>query len=234
MSGLNKIKGVYVRKDGRCQARYKKGVGEDNKPIYGVVYGKTIEEAIEKRRAIVGDEPEENRPATELNLLILGAGSHGKDVKEIAESIHIFRRIAFLDDQKEGEDILGKCRDALRFRSEFPCAFVAVGDNKKRQKLAKFLRESNFLLPSIVSPFATISGQAKIGEGVAIFPQATVGEAEIGDCCILASNSLVNRDARLEAFVHVDCGGIVPRGNVVPEWTYVGIGQVQGKKNGVG
>lgn len=233
---MNKIKGVYVRKDGRCQARYKKGIGADDKPIYGVVYGKTIEEAIEKRRAIVGDEPEPNRPATQLNLLILGAGSHGKDVKEIARSLHVFRRIEFLDDEEKGEHILGKCKDALKFRSDFPCAFVAIGDNKKRKRLAKFLKESNFLMPSIVSPAASVSDRAKIGEGVVIFPQATVGEAEIGDCCILASNSLVNRDAKLGGYVHIDCGGIVPSGNVVPEKEYVAIGQVQGvkKMDGVG
>lgn len=224
---MDRIKGVYKRNDGRWEARYVKAISEKGRSIYGAVYGATKEEVIAKRLEIIGEEEKKiKKYPTELNLLILGAGSHGRNVKEIAESFRIFRKISFLDDKAEGSGIIGTCKDALKFRGEYGCAFVAIGDNKRRKKYANFLKERNFILPSIISPSATVSPNARIGEGVAILPQSTVGDAEIGDFCILASNSLVNIDAKLGAYSHVDCGGIVLKNAKVPEETWVKSGKI--------
>lgn len=227
---MEKEKLVYERKDGRWEARYKKGVSPDGKAIYGSVYGNSKEEVIQKR-AELGFEKTKEIPKfpTKLNLLILGAGSHGKNVKEIAQSLRVFTKISYLDDNQVGEDILGKCKDALDFRGEYGCAFVAIGNNKLRKKYAEFLKERNFILPNIISPAATVSPNVKLGEGIAILPQSTVNESEIGDFCILASNCLVNNGVRLGAYSHIDCGGIVLKGAIVPEGTTVECGEIYGK-----
>ena len=204
---------VYKRADGRWEARYIKGYAADGSPVRSAVYGKTREEVIKKRRQLTGDvEKNENKTPTKLNLLILGAGSHGRNIKEMAESLRVFSKVRFLDDNAIGEDIIGQCRNAVDFRSEYICAFVAIGDNKKRRKYAKLLKEWKFIMPSIIAGSAVISPKATIGEGVAILPQSTVNESVIGDFCILASNSLVNNDAQVGSFSHVDCGGIVLKG----------------------
>lgn len=226
---MDKLKGVYKRKDGRWEARYVKGISESGRSIYGAVYGYSMDEVITKRLEITGEKERVSKYPTELNLLILGAGSHGRNVKEIAESFRVFSKIHFLDDNAKGIEIIGTCKDALEYRNEYACAFVAIGDNKKRKKYAKFLKERNFILPSIISPSATISPNAQIGEGVAILPQSTVGDAEIGDFSILASNSLVNTDSKLGAFSHIDCGGIVLKNARVPEGTWVKSGEIYGK-----
>lgn len=228
---MKKDKLVYKRRDGRWEARYRKGVSPEGKTLYGAVYGESKEEVIKKRSYIVGEESEIiPKFPSELNLLILGAGSHGRNIKEIAESLRIFKRISFLDDKATGDDILGKCKDALDFRDEYGCAFIAIGDNEMRKKYAKFLKDRKFLLPNIISPAATVSPKAKLGEGIAILPQSTVNESVIGDFCILASNSLVNIDAKLGAFTHVDCGGIVLKGSKVPNATTVHCGEIFGKQ----
>ena len=215
---MKKEKLVYQRKDGRWEARYKKGLSPEGRALYGAVYGATREEVLEKRGEITGGANSVTiKEPTEMRLLILGAGIHGRDVCEIAKSLHIFTKIFFLDDNAEGEDIIGKCRDAVRFRKDFPCAFIAIGDNRIRKKYAKLLMDCGFLMPSIVSPEASVSGNAKVGSGTAILPQARVGEAEIGDCCILGSNSLVNSGAKVGNYSHVECGSIIMKGNKVPE-----------------
>ena len=218
---------VYQRKDGRWEARYKKGISSEGKTLYGAVYGSSREEVIQKR-SIITKEKSDVMPIlpTHLNLLILGAGSHGRNIKEIAESLRIFKKISFLDDKVTGEDILGKCKDALDFRGEYGCAFVAIGDNEMRKKYARFLKERKFILPNIISPAATVSPKAKLGEGIAILPQSTVGETEIGDFCILSSNSLVNIDCRVGSFCHVDCGGIILKDSRVPDGTWVKSGEI--------
>lgn len=222
-----KRKGVYKRKDGRWEARYQKGIGETGRAIYGAVYGATEEEVVEKRRLLVGDDGEGGaKLPTELNLLILGAGTHGRDVKEIAESLHIFNKISFLDDKITGEEIIGTCKNVLQFRQEYPCAFIAIGDNKVRKKYSKLLEDYRFLVPKLVSPAANVSPSARIGKGTAVLPQATIGDAEVGEYCILASNSLVNSGCEVKGFVHIDCGGIVLKDTKVPETTVVKSGEI--------
>ena len=45
----------------------------------------------------------------------------------------------------------------------------------------------------------------------------TVNESIIGDFCILASNNLINNEAKVGSFSRVDCGGIVLKGKTVPK-----------------
>lgn len=206
---MNRIKGVYKRKDNRWEARYKKGIDENGRALYGAVYGATQDEVVRKRAELTGQSAEPEQTGHHLNLLILGAGSHGRNVKEVAESLRIFHKIRFLDDRLTGDDILGKCKDAMNFAKEFPCACIAIGDNKKRKKWAQFLKERSFILPSIIAPSANISAKAEIGEGVVALPHCTVGEAVIGDFCILASNSLVSIDSRVGDFCLIESGGII-------------------------
>ncbi|MCR5768044.1 MAG: hypothetical protein K6G45_06090 [Lachnospiraceae bacterium] len=219
-------RGIYKRNEGRWEARYKKGIDEKGRAVYASVYAKTREEAIEKRKIKIGLMSPEEASLNQMNLLILGAGMHGKDVYEVAYSLHIFRKISFLDDNAVGDNIIGKCTEALKFKREYPCAFVAIGDNKKRKKYAEILKNCGFLMPSIVSPAASISSKAVIGEGVSILPQVTISEATIGDFCILSSNSLVNGGAEVGAFSHLGCGGIVLKNRKVPQETKIKDGEI--------
>lgn len=113
---------------------------------------------------------------------------------------------------------------------EYPLAFIAIGDNKIRQKYAELLREYHFLIPSIVSPAANISPGAVLGDGVVILPMARVGEASIGDFSIIASNGVVSSGARVGSFSHIDCGAIVQQRAHVKESTWVRSGEIYGGK----
>ena len=226
---MGRANGIYQRKDNRWEARYKKGIGPNGRAIYGAVYGSSREEVEEKRKALIGDHTEQKVP-TELNLLILGAGSHGRDVKEIAESLHIFQKIRFLDDEVEGNEIIGTCREAMRFKNEFACAIVAIGDNKKREKLTEFLRSMNYLMPKLVSPTAVISQYAVIGDGTVIMSQANIGAAEIGSGCIIAPGCNISSDTVISQYSRIDTAGVVPKGSKLPAGTWVESGSVYSSK----
>ena len=223
---LENIKGIYQRNEGRWEARFKVGVNERGRAIYKSVYAKTKEEVIRKKQEYIGGLSDDKNKSTEMNLLILGAGTHGRDVYEIAESLHIFKKISFLDDKAEGKQIIGKCKDILKFRGEYPCAFVAIGDNEIRKKYATMLKAYHILMPSIVSPMANISPNAEIGEGVAILPMARVGEAKIGDFTIIASNSLVSSSSIIKNFCQIDSGAIVKKNVIVNEGIWVRSGEI--------
>lgn len=221
---------VYRRSNGKWEARYKKGVSATGKTLYATVYGDTEEEAIQKRIEKLGYDPEQPVIPTRLNLLILGAGTHGHDVKDIAEASHVFHKIAFLDDKLTGDGIIGRCKDVLKFHGEYPCAFIAIGDNQVRKKYAKLLKECNFLIPNLISPMASVAPTAKLGEGVVIMPQSTVGIAEVGDFVILTPNSLINSDSTVGSFSRINCGGMVLKGSKVPEGTLIESGEIYGNK----
>lgn len=223
---MENIKGIYQRNEGRWEARFKVGVDQRGRAIYKSVYAKTREEVIRKKQEYIGEQSDDKNMSTEMNLLILGAGSHGRDVYEIAESIHIFKKISFLDDKAEGEQIIGKCKDVLKFRGQYPCAFVAIGDNEIRKKYANMLKEYHFLLPSIVSPMANISPNAELGEGVAVLPMARIGESAIGNFCIIASNGVINTGAVVNDYCHVDCAAIVKKNVRVPDKIWIKSGEI--------
>ena len=199
--------GIYKRKDGRYEARYRKGINSEGKTVLASVYGRTRAEAEAKRAAITKKPTLGERLAginhKQLNLLILGAGTHGHDVMKIARKLGVFQKISFLDDGITGEDIIGKCHEAVDFIKEYPCAFIAIGDYKTRKKYAEFLWEKNFILPKIISPEAVVSDDARIGEGSVVLDGAVIEAAELGNFCIVNPGVKVNEGEKIEEYTHL-------------------------------
>lgn len=44
-----------------------------------------------------------------MRLIIIGAGSYGRTVADIAGQSVLFDQVLFLDDHAPGEDVLGNC-----------------------------------------------------------------------------------------------------------------------------
>lgn len=197
---------IRLRKDGRFEARYVKGRDEQGRTVYGSCYGRTYEEAEKKRdeRKAFCSAP----PAREMNLLILGAGSHGEEVMELAESLRIFRKIRFLDDFKS-EVAIGACRDFADYLGEYPVAIPAVGDITLRTRWMNELIAAGFVIPTLIHPSAVVSQSAEIGLGTVVCARATVGTgAKIGRGAILSSGTTVERNAVLPDWSYVDCGEV--------------------------
>lgn len=195
---------IRRRSDGRFEARYIKGRSLDGRAVYGYCYGKTWEEAARKREEAL------RRTATvrEMNLLILGAGSHGREVRELAESLRVFRRIAFLDDEKP--EAIGPCRALERYVDAYPVAIPAVGDQALRMRWMGELARAGFILPVLIHPGAVVSPSAQVGYGTVICARTAVGNgAVIGRGCIVASGATIDREVVLPDGTHVDCGQVV-------------------------
>ncbi len=220
---------VYHRKNGKWEARYVKGKSSDGKTLYGAVFADTREEAIAKRERLLGHDPSDEYSVARLNLIILGAGSYGREVKEELERIHLFSEIAFLDDYSTESDVIGKCIDAPKFRYKYSCGFVAIADNDIRKKYAKVLLDADYFVPTIISPAAIVSPKAKIGVGTMIFAQANVGAAKVGNFCLVQANGLVNAEATLDDFGRVDNGAIVLKGEHAPEGLWLKPGKIFGR-----
>lgn len=202
---MRKGDNIHLRKDGRYEARYIKQRDEQGRIIYGYCYGHTFQEAASKREALM-----QTKPAIRgLNLLILGAGSHGQEVMELAQSLRVFQKIDFLDDEKP-EVAIGSFRDYSKYLAEYSIAIPAVGNTVARIHWMNQLNMGGFLIPTLIHPSAVISASAKIGNGTVICARATIGPGvKIGQGCIISSGAIINRDVVLPDWSYVECGETV-------------------------
>lgn len=101
-----KTKGIYKRNEGRWEARFRVGVNADGRARYRSVYAQTKEAVIAKRQAAEAEilAAKTRKRPTEFNLLIIGAGTHGRDVYEIARSLHVFRKNKLSGRQRAGRE----------------------------------------------------------------------------------------------------------------------------------
>lgn len=204
-------KGDNVRKraDGRFEARYIKGHDAAGKAQYGYCYGKTLEEAIEKRAWQLNKIGKVAGPKL-MNLLILGAGSHGHEVYEIAEGMRCFKKIRYLDDYVKAEEVIGSIKDISILKNEFTLAFPAVGSSNVRREWTDMIIQNGYVIPTLIDTSAVISKNSEIGYASFIGPRAVINSgASIGKGCIVSSGAVVGRDACMPDWSFLNTGEMI-------------------------
>jgi len=195
---------IRQRADGRYEARYIKERTPEGKIVYGYCYGQTYDEAAAKRELAAPKATQMKVP----NLLILGAGSHGLETKELAESLRLFKAIDFLDDDITKPGVIGAPKDLKQYLPKYPMAFPAVGDRNLRIRWTAELVEAGFIIPTFIHPDAVVSPTAQIGDASVVLAGGIVGSgAVLGKGCIIQGGAAVGRNA------------------VVPDWTWLDTGE---------
>lgn len=111
----------------------------------------------------------------ENDIFIIGAGTYGETMYELAETLGYTVK-GFYDDnfpemssQKIKKlNVLGKYKD-LPSQSVIDKKFiVAIGDNKTRYQIMQQITKFGGIIPTLIHPSAIISPSATVGEGVYI------------------------------------------------------------------
>src|SRR5689334_19841964 len=146
------------------------------------------------------------------DVIIAGAGGHGKVVLDILRAARRYRPIGFIDANPSltdsyvgGLPVLGSANalPMLR-RQKVRRAIVAIGDNRTRLQYMGILREHGFDLVNAVHPTAHVSRSATLGRNVVAAPQsAVVAEAQLGDGVIVNTGAVVDHECELAEGVHV-------------------------------
>ena len=201
---------IRQRKDGSFEARYKIGRNAKGRTAYASCYGKTYEEAAEKRERALEERLIKDNPPMGMNLLILGAGSHGQEVREIAESLHLFQKIDFLDDDTNKLEAIGAWEDFEELKDSYNLAIVAVGNEHTRKLWFAKLANAYYIIPTLVHPSAIVSQNATLGAGSVICARATISSgAKIGPGCIISAGVTIGRDMEIADWTHMEVSGIV-------------------------
>lgn len=152
------------------------------------------------------------------NLLILGAGTFGAVIKEIAEETGVFGKIDFLDDAfgtaecqgRYHEPSIGKLEDYQTFFPEYACAVVSIGDPEIRACWTKKLHDAGFTIPTIISPRAYVSESAQLGRGAVVGPMAVINpHAYVGTGTFVMACAVVDHNATLADYCNIQCGSVV-------------------------
>ncbi len=158
-------------------------------------------------------------------VIIIGAGGHGKVIADIIEKSGD-KVCGFLDDgaqHKElfGYPVLGKSADCGKFKDkEF---FIAIGNNSVRKKIASSNADLKFY--TAIHPSAIISRGVEIGEGTCVMAGCVINaNTKIGKHAIINSGSVVEHDNILSDFVHLSPGAVLCGTVSVGECTHIGAG----------
>lgn len=173
-----------------------------------------------------------------MNLLIIGAGGHGKCCYEIARRMKCFEIIDFIDDNAESvldKMVIGTTEQLKLLHQKYDCAFVAIGNNQVRKEMTELCKQIGYSLPALIDPCAFVSSYCCIGKGSVIFPNATVeATAIIEKGCIISSNATIHHDARIEEFSLVYAQCVIKPYCTVEEMTTLASGTViEGGKTSV-
>lgn len=158
-------------------------------------------------------------------VIIIGAGGHGKVIADIIEKSGD-KVCGFLDDGAENKEVfgypvLGKTQDCHKFSDkEF---FIAIGNNGIRKKIAT---ENNGLkFYTAIHPSAIISRGVEIGIGTCVMAGSVINaDTKIGKHVIINSGSVVEHDNILADYVHLSPGAVLCGTVRVGECTHIGAG----------
>ena len=189
-------------------------------------------------------------------ILVYGAGGHGKVVADILLSRGVCEFTGFVDEREElwgsrvmGFPVLGNgewlCQESAR--SALAVA-LGIGSNKARYQIAERCSQSHIEILTVVHPSAVISRAAHLGAGTVVMagaivnPDATVGtgaivnsgavlehDVQIGEYAHISPNAAMAGASRLGSFSHLGIGAVVLQSICVGSSTIVGAGAVVAK-----
>ena len=148
-----------------------------------------------------------------MRLIIIGAGGHGRVVLELVRATGLYDVVGFVDPRPQtgpimGVPVLGSDEILPQLRTEgLQHAFVALGNNRARERVGLLLGSLGFERPPLVHPSAFISPTAFLQKGALIMARAVLGtQAVLEEGAILNTGAVADHDNRLSANCHVAPG----------------------------
>jgi len=156
-------------------------------------------------------------------VVIIGAGGHGRVVADIVKSSGdiVF---GFLDDAKTSNAaLLGKVDDCVKYKDKY--FIIAIGNNAIRRTIAEKYEDLNYY--TAIHPSAVTGADTEISEGTCLMPYSVINSgAVVGKHCIINTHSTVEHDCKIDDFVHVSPGAVLCGTVSVGANTHIGAGAV--------
>lgn len=166
------------------------------------------------------------------DVVIYGAGGHGRVVLDAALRVPGLRVVGVIDDAStlRGQclletEILGDVSVLSEPRFRLCRVVVAIGDPASREAAAARVAAAGLGFVAIVHPTAFLACKVSLGEGAMILPKAVVHTgASIGRHAIVNTGAIVEHDCRVGDFSHVAPAACLAGNVIVGHGTHIGVG----------
>ncbi|MDD5265197.1 MAG: acetyltransferase [Candidatus Bipolaricaulis sp.] len=166
------------------------------------------------------------------DVVIYGAGGHGRVVLDAALRVPGLRVVGVIDDAStlRGQrllttEILGDVSVLSEPRFRLCRVVVAIGDPASREAAAARVAAAGLGFAAIVHPTAFLAYGVSLGEGAMVLPMAVVHTGgSIGAHAIVNTGAIVEHDCRVGDYAHVAPGARLGGGVIVGRAALVGIG----------
>lgn len=169
-----------------------------------------------------------------MNVIIVGAGGHGRVVLDILRRYPGIKPVGFVDDDRnshhtliDGSPVLGDVGSlpALIPVHEVDGAIIAVGNNRVRAELFERLKGLGLRLEKAIHPDALIARDVEIGEGTVIASGAIISTGtRVGNNVIINTGVIIDHDNVIEDHTHISPGATLAGKVTVKKYTHVGLG----------
>jgi UDP-N-acetylbacillosamine N-acetyltransferase len=167
------------------------------------------------------------------NVIIWGASGHALVVADILRLMGTWTLAGFLSDAKDqhgtawgGATVRGDGTMLRKLVDEgVTHAFIAVGSNPDRRRLAQVCLDAGLALATAVHPRAIVAGDVQIGPGSMVAGGAILNPGTVlSDNVIVNTGAIVDHECVLQAGVHVGPGCQLGGRVQVGEESWIGIG----------
>lgn len=169
-----------------------------------------------------------------MDVIILGAGGHGKVVLDILLAAGEHTVVGFLDADRSlagstvcDVPVLGPMNllPKLKQQRKITGGIIAIGDNRIRRSCAAVFEEHGVELIRAIHPSATISPTAVLGQNVVVAAGAIVCvDARIGDSAIINTSAVIDHEAEIGQAAHIAPGALIAGRVQIGAGAFVGLG----------
>ena len=168
-----------------------------------------------------------------MNVVIVGAGGHGRVVLEILRQQPGLQVVGFIDTNEDlhhtkidGINVLGDIRLTLTFPAmDVHGAIVAIGDNTARRAYKRHLTMAQVPLVNAIHPQAILSSNVCVDTNVVICAGAILSAGvHVWDSVIINTGAIIDHETMLGTACHIGPGACIAGRVVVELQAMVGIG----------
>jgi sugar O-acyltransferase (sialic acid O-acetyltransferase NeuD family) len=168
-----------------------------------------------------------------MDVVLIGAGGHGRVVLDILRSAGVHRPVGFLDADPQltgqevgGIPVLGQLNLLPKLKSQkVKGVIISIGDNHPRRQYFRKISDQGFEIISAIHPASYVSKTVKLGRNVVVAAGAVIStDAEIGNSVIVNTSAVIDHECQIGEAVHI-CPSATLAGRVsVGAETFIGLG----------
>ena len=168
-----------------------------------------------------------------MDVVLIGAGGHGRVVLDILRAGGIHNPVGFLDADPQltgqevgGLPVLGQLNMLPKLKSQkVKAAIISIGDNHPRWQYFRKISGQGFELVNAIHPSSFVSETARLGRNVVVAAGAVIStDAHISDAVIVNTSAVVDHECQIGVAAHI-CPSATLAGRVsVGEQAFIGLG----------